>query len=378
MAMDRSPNSEMCAEELRAWLRLARLEIAPRKVYALLAHFSNPQAIFDAGEAEFSSIAGINSAIIEKLILSSEETSESDSLEQDIERLGAVGARIVPMTDPEYPHNLKEVFDPPPALFVRGRLVESDRFAMAVVGSRQPSPYGAAMAERLARDLASRRLTIVSGGARGIDSAAHKGALAAEGRTIAVLGCGIDQVYPPENAQLFDRIAESGAIISEFPPGAGPDAWRFPARNRLISGLSLGVIVAEGAEDSGALITAQYAADQGREVFAVPGNVDNARTRGPHRLIKDGAKLVESASDVLEELGVAIEPQQMQQLAMALDDLSPGEAKLIELLSLQPKQVDVIIDESGLQPSQVIGSLTILEMKGVVRRVPGNAYVRAI
>ena len=376
--MNRSSQSDMCGEEIRAWLRLARLEIAPRKAYALLAHFPSPQAIFEAGESELAAVPGVNSATVQKVLCSAKSAEETEVIERDVKTLESLGASIVPITADGYPHNLKQIFDPPPVLFVRGEFVESDRFAVAIVGSRRPSPYGAAMAEKVARDLAARRLTVVSGGARGIDSAAHKGALAASGRTIAVMGCGIDQVYPPENAQLFDKIAETGAVISEFPLGAGPDAWRFPARNRLISGLSLGVLVAEGAEDSGALITAQYAADQGREVFAVPGNVDNVRSRGPHRLIKDGAKLVESAEDVLEELGVAVEPQAKEQLAMALDDLSPDHRKLIELLSLQPKHVDQIIDESGLQASQVIGSLTILEMKGVIRRVPGNAYVRAL
>ena len=364
----------MCTDELRAWLRLARLEIAPRKAYALLAHFPNPQAIFEAGNRELTSVAGINSGTAEKLLA----PVRPEDIERDLERMERIGAAVLSITSPEYPHNLKQVFDPPPVLFVRGNLEEADRFAVAIVGSRRPSAYGTAMAEKIAREVAARGLTVVSGGARGIDSAAHKGALAGSGRTIAVLGCGIDLVYPPENARLFEQIAESGAVVTEFPVGAGPDAWRFPARNRIISGLSLGVVVAEGVEDSGALITAQYAADQGREVFAVPGNVDNLRTRGPHRLIKDGAKLVECATDILDELGVPVEAQQKQQLAMALDDLADGERKLVELLDLQPKHVDQIIDESGLQASQVIGSLTMLEMKGFVRRVPGNAYVRAI
>lgn len=365
----------MSTAETQAWLRLARLEIAPRKAYALLAHFADPTKIFEAPERELAHVPGLGAAVVEKL---RRETASQDAVEKDLRVLERLNVSLLPISSPDYPHNLKQVFDPPVVLFVRGRLLESDRFAIAIVGSRRPSPYGAAMAEKLAGELAARRLTIVSGGARGIDTAAHKGAIAGGGRTIAVLGCGIDQNYPPENARLFQRIAETGAIITEFPPGSGPDAWRFPARNRLISGLSLGVVVAEGAEDSGALITAQYAADQGREVFAVPGHVDNPRSRGPHRLIKDGAKLVESAADVLEELGVEAEPAEKQQLAIPLDDLSPGEKKLVEMLSLQPKHVDEIIGESGLQASQVIGALTVLEMKGVVRRVPGNAYVRSL
>ncbi len=351
---------------------MARLELAPRKAYGLLAHFPDPQTIFEVSESELLRIPGITPPLAKK-ILESEK-----SIDREMQILESAGLEIVTAASADYPQNLKQIFDPPPVLFIRGSLIESDRFSVAIVGSRRPSQYGLAMADKLSRDLSSRNLTVVSGGARGIDTAAHRGALAAKGRTIAVLGCGADQVYPPENAKLFDEIAQNGAIISEFVPGCGPDAWRFPARNRLISGLSLGVVVAEGEADSGSLITAQHAAEQGREVFAVPGNVDNARSRGPHKLIKDGAKLVESAEDVLEELGVPLEPQQKPQLSIHIDDLDPGERKLVDILSLEPKPVDAIIDESGLQPSQVIGALTLLEMKGVVRRVPGNAYVRSL
>ncbi len=247
-------------------------------------------------------------------------------------------------------------------------------------GSRRASVYGKSIAERIATDLAQRGLTIVSGGARGIDTAAHKGALAAGGRTIAFLGCGIDVSYPAENKNLFDAMVESGAVISEFPLGSNPEPWRFPPRNRLISGMSLGVLVCQSPEASGALITAGYAAEQGKDTYAVPGNVDDERNWGCHKLIQDGALLVQNASDILRELGLdgGGEEDEARQMALPIESLNEQERDIAALLSLEPMPVDEIIERTGLPAPMVSGTLTVLEMKNIVRRVPGNAYVRAI
>jgi DNA processing protein len=274
---------------------------------------------------------------------------------------------------------LKDIYDPPVVLYSRGSVLESDKLAIAIVGSRRASVYGRSVAERIARDLAARGLAVVSGGARGIDTAAHKGAMAAGGRTIAFLGCGIDVAYPAENKKLFEAMAESGAVVSEFPLGSTPEPWRFPPRNRLISGMSLGVLVCQSPEASGALITASYAAEQGKDVYAVPGNVDDERNRGCHKLLRDGAGLVETAQDILDDLGLANDGNDgARQLLLPIDSLEDNERVIVTLLSLEPMPVDTIIEKCGLPAPLVSGTLTILEMKNLVRRVPGNAYVRAL
>ncbi|MDO8585411.1 MAG: DNA-processing protein DprA [Armatimonadota bacterium] len=360
-------------EELIAWIRLTRLEIAPRKAHALLNSFAGPAEIFQAQMGRLAEVQGLGDAVIGKIL-----GSDAAAAEADLEKMAKLSVRLVPLTDDEYPANLRQIYDPPIALYVRGQLKESDRFSVAIVGSRQASEYGRVMAQRIASDLCGRGLAIVSGGARGIDSFAHRGALKTGGRTIAVLGCGQDVPYPYENKELFNQIASSGAVITEFPLGAKPEQWRFPARNRIISGLSRGVLVCEGAEDSGSLITARFAGEQGRDVYALPGGVDKESSRAPHKLIKDGAKLVETADDILQELGVVTEPGARSQLDLPLEKLNGRERAMVELLDLQPKHMDVVIRESGLAASEVIGLLTLLEMRGYVRRVPGNCYVRAI
>lgn len=363
----------MDREELIAWIRLTKLEIAPRKAQAALTTFGNPTAVFEAKLRSLAEIPGLGENAVNRIL-----KSDKQAAEKDIEKMESLSARLVPITDGEYPVNLKQIYDPPPALYVRGELKESDRFAIAVVGSRQASEYGRTMAQKIAGELCSRGLAVVSGGARGIDSFAHLGALKIGGRTIAVLGTGIDVAYPYENKELFDKIAASGAVISEFPLGAKPDKWRFPGRNRVISGISRGVLVCEGDEDSGALITANFALEHGREVFALPGSVDRNSSRAPHKLIKEGAKLVETAEDILQELGVVTEPGAKSQLYLPVENLTERERKLVELLDLQPKHADIVIRESGMPVPEAMSLLTLLEMRGYVRRVPGNFYVRAI
>lgn len=364
----------MNESELRAWLRLSRLELSPRAAGALVESFGGPEAVFDASDAELSRIEQLTPKGLEKI-----RGPVPAAIDKDLGLIDKLGVTVIPCKSEDYPPNLKQIYDPPIILYIKGKLLESDKLAVAIVGSRRASVYGRSIAEGIARDLAFRGLTIVSGGARGIDTSAHKGALEAGGRTVAFLGCGIDVTYPLENKKLFEAIAGSGAVVSEFPFGSNPEPWRFPPRNRLISGMSLGVLVCQSPEASGALITASYAAEQGKDVFAVPGNVDEERNRGCHRLIKDGAKLVESPEDILEELGLACdEDKRAAQFALHVESLKGPERQIAALLSLEPVSVDEIIERSGLPAPMVSGTLTVLEMKNVVRRVPGNAYVRQL
>jgi DNA processing protein len=359
--------------DIRGWLRLSRLELVPRKAYDLVQAFGSPDAIFGASEAELRAIDGMTDKAVAKVL-----GPEPPGIDAQMGRIVEWEITMLPVTDPEYPVNLRQIYDPPAVLYVRGSLDESDRFSVSIVGSRRASIYGRTMSERIAKELAGRGICVVSGGARGIDAAAHQGALKGSGRTIAVLGCGVDIAYPSEHRALYAKIAETGAVVSEFSPGTPPEAWRFPSRNRIISGLSSGVLVIQAPNDSGALITARYAAEHGRDIFALPGNVDDIRNEGCHALIRDGAKLVTSAVDILSEIGVHAGEERTVQAPAPIKSLTETERKLVELLSLQPKHVDHVITESGFPAPTVTGTLTMLEMKGIVKRVPGNAYVRAL
>lgn len=353
---------------LRALLRLAYLELPPRRLLALFEHFENPEEVFHASRHDLLRIDGMTESVAARILNAPELTP------QQWQRWLSSSARLLTYRDDGYPPSLRELEDFPPLLFVRGSLQERDRFAVAIVGTRKPSAYGRSVAERLARELSRYGLTIVSGGARGIDTAAHTGALRSGGRTIAVLGSGIDVPYPAESAALFGRIATQGAVLSEYPPGTQPDAWRFPARNRLVSALSLGVLVVEAPNDSGALITASHALEQGKPVFAVPGNIDTGHSAGCHKLIKDGATLVDSVEDIVRALGIAPEPP--PERAIELPPLTPVQQELLRALSLTPKHVDVLADELKLPVAQINAELLLLEMHNLVRRQPGNTYVR--
>jgi DNA processing protein len=291
------------------------------------------------------------------------------------------GARLVTLADPGYPAPLRNVPLPPPFLFVRGELVREDAIAAAVVGSRRPTAYGLRMAERLAGDLAARGVTIVSGFARGVDTAAHRGALAAGGRTVAVLGSGVDVVYPPENRRLVQEVARAGAVVSQFPMETPPLPQHFPIRNRVIAGLTLGTVVVEAAERSGALITARLAGELGREVYAVPGNVSSPVSQGANALIQDGARLVRDWQDVVAEFPPAVRqalrPVAPPPAAAAGTGASPGEGGLLPLLGDEPLAIDRVIEASGLPAGEVAASLMRLELRGLVRQLPGHRYVRA-
>jgi DNA processing protein len=330
-------------------------------------------ALFGLSAAQLCAVEGVLPPMAERLLGEAEATCDADLVA--IERYSVT---VLPITDPRYPARLKSIHDPPPVLYCRGELQARDAAALAVVGTRRPTSYGRQVAERFGRELAEAGLTVVSGLARGIDTAAHRGALAARGRTIAVLGSGVDVVYPAENARLTAQIAAEGVLLSESPMGTPPDAWRFPARNRIISGLSLGVLVVEAGEKSGALKTVQFATEEGREVFAIPNTLGNPQGRGTHGLIKDGAKLVEALEDILVELRIPTGKAAPAQLAMPELTLDGPEERLLDLLSVLPRPVDDLIAESGLDAGQVSGALTMLEVKGLVRKVPGNSYVRLL
>ncbi len=344
-------------ENLKYWLALNKVPgLGPVKLKKLLEQYLSPQAV----------CAALNCPVPE--------------VAEELGKLSSLKAQAITIDDPDYPLSLKNIHDPPPIIYVRGELLPADGKAVAVVGTRRASHYGLATARKLAYQLAQYGITIVSGLALGIDAAAHQGALEAGGRTLAVLGSAIDKVYPATNQMLAQKIETSGALISEFPLGQEPDKWTFPQRNRIISGLSLGVIVVEGHYDSGALITAKEALDQGREVFAVPGNVELEQSKGPHWLIKQGAKLVEGVDDVLEEFSWARKITN-DELRMTNEGINPelngDEGKIYKVLSFEPKHIDNIALEAGVSPGQAAGLLMVLEVKKLVRQLPGKMFLRA-
>jgi len=377
-------NTQSTSESRTAdWIRIAQAEIPPRKLRPLLeAYEYNPTELLRGPASRWAQIIpGFLDKQASRL-----EANARASVDEALAALDRMGGWILSIDDSSYPSNLREIGDASPVLFVRGSLCADDRFSIAIVGSRRATMYGMSIAERFAKLLAARGLCIVSGGARGIDSRAHRGALSGGGRTIVFLGCGLDIVYPSENRQLFDEIVAGGkgAILSEFAPGVTPEPWRFPARNRLISGMTMGTLVIETPVDSGAMITASDAAAQGRDVFAVPGPIETGRNAGCHRLIREGAKLVETADDIVEELGL-MRLDMDSSLSMTLSgyqppppDLDDDQRMILDRLTLQPQAVDHLICAGELNTPQVMAVLTLLEMRGLARRVPGNAFVRVL
>lgn len=286
--------------EHEALLRLNMTRgIGARTYNALIEKFGSPEAVFNASKEELETIHGVGPKITTAITVD----SKNIDVKHEIDLASSKGVQIVPYTSIRYPKQLKHIYDPPLVLYIKGDICDTDILAIAIVGARSCSYYGLTQAERFGRLLAQKGICVVSGMARGIDAAAHRGAISSGGRTIAVLGCGLGNIYPRENSRLAEQIAQQGAVISEFPMSTPPDSRNFPPRNRLISGLSLGVLVVESLLNSGSLITAKWALEQGKEVFAIPGNIDNAHSRGTNRLIKDGAKLVEDVNDIIQELG---------------------------------------------------------------------------
>jgi DNA processing protein len=356
------------------WLALARIKgLGPVGIRKLTARFADASQIFSASRAELERVEGLQSEVIDGLV----NFTAWAGVEEELGRAKAAGAAILPISNMKFPARLRTIADPPPFLYVKGDLCAADDRAVAIVGSRSSSEYGRRVARDLARGLASLGFTVVSGMARGIDGMAHETALRSGGRTIAVLGCGVDRAYPPEHVRLYEKIAENGAVISELPIGARPEAHHFPARNRLISGLSLGVVVVEATEKSGSLITASLALEQGREVFAVPGEVGSSRSRGAHRLLRQGAKLVETVDDIIEEIA----PQLAKRAggAPSRPDLpqsaSENAHRIFALLQERSRHIDEVIEESGLPPSKVSEILLELELQGYLRQLPGKRYL---
>ena len=305
-----------------------------------------------------------------------------DKADEEIKKAHDNGAEIITQLDPRYPEALKAIYDPPILLYVKGRLPSEQSPKVAVVGSRLASLYGRRTAETISKGLAAAGAVVVSGMAVGIDSAAHEGALSVDGVTIAVLGSGLSKIYPEQNIKMAELIVKKGAVISEYPMDMLPLPGNFPIRNRIISGLSQAVLVVEARQKSGALITANLALEQGRDVFAVPGNVDSARSEGTNSLLKEGAKIAMSAQDVLEELNVGIwpptsEPGDGRLRSYQNIDLSEAESKILSLFEREPVHVDAVVEDSGMSTKDAISALSFLEVKGILKQLPGKHYVKA-
>ena len=378
----------MIDENLTYWLALARIDgLGVRSAHKLMAHFGSPQAAYMASLTELES-CGLSAQVAQAVFA---QVGMRDA-EKELEAAIKAGCKLVTLSSDEYPPLLREISDAPLVLYAQGDASLLSRHAVAMVGSRRPSAYGSSVAHRLAGDLAQRGLVVVSGLARGIDSASHRGALEGGGKTIAVLGSGIDIIYPRENKSLAKKIMESGAVISEFPLGTGPTPQNFPIRNRIISGLSLGVVIVEAAEYSGSLITARLALEQNREVFGVPGNITSAQSFGPNHLIKQGAKLVDQWIDVIEEFPAAIrmqllpageasegEPAAAQTPSLFETSLSPDQKAVFEALRADEALfVDSVFGSVTLPHPRVLAALLELEMTGLIRQLPGKNFIRKL
>lgn len=349
--------------------------IGPTKIRALVAHFKSAGDIFQASIKELTTIDGVDYKTAKKIL----DYKNFEFGKKEIETADALGINLITFWDERYPINLKRIYDPPVLLYVKGDLRMEDKFAISIVGTRLPSSYGRLIAEKFSSELAQQGLVIISGLARGIDTLSHWATVKSGGRTFAVLGTGLDKVYPSENKKLCDEIIKNGALISEFSFGTGPDAVNFPRRNRIIAGLALGTIVVEAGEKSGALLTANYALDQNREVFAVPGNINSPKSAGTNLLIKAGAKLISSITDVTVEL----EPQLKYMTKKSADrtieipaDLSDVEKKVISCLSNNPIHIDKLAELAGKSTAETLSLLLPLEFKDLVKQIPGKLFIR--
>lgn len=375
-------NAKLKNSEIKNWLALKAIPGISDNLYKrLIEKFGSPEEVLKAEEKALARVPEIKRDVVRTIREKRVPASSADrDVAKELELIKRHKIDIITLNDVSYPPSLKAIYDPPPLLYVKGKIKRKDKNAIAIVGSRRATTYGRLTAQRLSAQLAAQGITIISGMARGIDSEAHKGALAVGGRTIAALGCGIDVVYPPENRALEERIASSGAVITEFPFGTRPFAGNFPKRNRIISGLSLGVIIVEAAQRSGALITARLALEQGREVFAVPGSTTSPYSKGTHNLIKEGAKLVEDIDDILEELRPLIEiaKEKGKESQDSLRPLLSKEEEIIyNLVTQEPKHIDLLIQESKLSAQKVTGILMNLQLKRLVKELFGKNFVRA-
>ena len=352
------------------WIALNKVSgIGAVRMAALLSTCGSAEAAWCASIQELKA-AGLDRRTLENLLKARRELDVA----AEYERVLKAGVQVLTLDDDDYPVNLRQIDAPPPVLYVRGTLQPKDTWAIGIVGTRRASPYGREVAHSLSRDLATNGITIVSGLAMGVDTVAHKSALTSEGRTIAVLGSSVDQVYPPENRGLAQAIIENGALVSEYPLGTRPDSNNFPPRNRIISGLSRAVVIVEAGERSGALITARFAAEQGRDVFAVPGSILHPGSTGCNTLIQQGAIPLLSVNDIMNQLN--LEQVRSQQAARAAIPADPQEAALLAHMTQEPRHLDDLIRQSTLPAFQVAGLLTVMELKGLVRQVGVLSYVR--
>ena len=355
------------------WIGLSSIPGVGRITFRkLVNHFGSPEHVLSASPKELKDVGGLSDKVITEIA----SFPWQEHAEREIENAKNAGVAVITADDPAYPAALRNTPDPPLFLYVKGLLLLEDANAVAIVGTRKPTHYGMTVTNRIASELASAGLTIVSGLARGIDTQAHKGALAAKGRTVAVLGCGLDVAYPPENKGLLEKIARSGAVVTENPFGTQPEAGYFPARNRIISGLSRGTVIIEAATDSGSLITANYALEQGRKLYAVPGNIGSLTSRGTNSLIKQGATLVESAEDILKDLGTAGPGKQPERERRPLPILTPQEESVFQCVTNEPKHIDRIMNECRTPAGKLSAVLIGLELKGLVKQLPGKYYVQ--
>ncbi len=365
-------------EAREAFVALNMIEhIGPVRVRQLLDHFGDAPAILRATSSQLQRVRGIGPEVADNIA----RWESTVDLAAELRRIEEFGCRVLVQSDPEYPALLREIYDPPVVLYTKGNLQPTDKNAVALVGSRMTTPYGLETARRLAYQLAYVGVTVVSGGARGIDTAAHQGALNAKGRTIAVLGTGLNIIWPAENKDLFDRIAEKGALVTQFPFNRRGDKQSFPIRNRIVAGMTLGTLVVEANLTSGALITANFATEYGRQVFAVPGRIDSPRSKGCHDLIKKGAKLCEGAEDILSEFEYLFPPSNKPPSAAETGvlpalELSENEKKVYDVLSSEEISIDEAIRHSGLPTSAVSVALLGLEMKRLVRQLPGKMFLK--
>jgi DNA processing protein len=338
------------------------------RLQALIQYFGNLETAWQASESELLS-AGLSQRIIDVFVDTRHKIDPIQAYEDILKK----EIKILTWEDPDYPDKLMNIDQPPPVIYIRGSIKPEDRWAVAIVGTRRVTSYGRQVTEQVSTYLARNGLTVVSGLARGVDGVAHQTTLANNGRTIAVLGSGIDQIYPPEHRQLAEKIIENGAVISDYHPGTPPDAGNFPPRNRIISGLSLATVVVEAGETSGALITATFAAEQGREVFAVPGPIYAPQSKGTNRLIREGAQPLLDPVDIMESLNLRkVDHYKQASLLLPGDEL---ETKLMEILNLEPVYIDEIQSKAGFPVEKVSAALTMMELKGMVKQVSGMTFM---
>jgi DNA processing protein len=369
--------SETTADELRDYLQVCLLPgIGPKHLEILLSRFGTCRGILEASKTDLERVVGVGPVLSNKI----RNAKEHVDPDQVIEQCRQGGIEIISQGHARYPRPLQRIFDAPPILFARGTLVPADELAVAIVGTRHATHYGRTQAQKVACGLARRGVTVISGLARGVDAEAHRGALEGGGRTIAVLGSGHEELYPAEHKDLAAQIAASGCVITEFPPWTKPRGPHFPQRNRLISGLSLGVLVIEAADRSGALVTARHAIEQSREVFALPGPVASRVSRGCHALIRDGAALIENAEQIIDHLGplansipIVGETEVRSPLELNLND---QEVVVLDAIGTEPTAIDAVVQRTDLPVPRVLSTISVLEMKRLIRRVSGQFVCR--